>query len=65
MVCVRDRPIAQISSPNETLVWPDGFSVEGDKGPLPKFDELRPVKLDEPVDVVAILRESRDMRAGK
>ncbi len=60
-VVVHDRhtPIARLVPFNEGV---DDFSIHEAAHPLPDLRKLKPVRLRRRVDVVRLLRESRDQR---
>jgi prevent-host-death family protein len=60
VVCDRDTPIARLVPVDE--VTTAGLRIEPAKGPLPSLRTLPKVRLRHKVDVVALLRESRDQR---
>jgi prevent-host-death family protein len=60
VVCDRNTPIARIVRVDQPA--DDGFEIEPARGRLPGLRELPKVRLRRTVDVVAILRESRDQR---
>ena len=59
VVCDRKTPIARLSPFEEEL---DDFVVWPARGPLSDLEKIKGVPPRKPVDVVAILRESRDQR---
>ena len=60
IVCDRNHPIARLVPVAE--VGEDRLHIEPAKGQLPSLQELPKIRLRRKVDVVAILRESRDQR---
>jgi antitoxin (DNA-binding transcriptional repressor) of toxin-antitoxin stability system len=60
VVCDRHTPIAQLVPIDEATE--DQLQIEPAKGRLPTLRELPKIRLRRKVDVVDILRESRDQR---
>ncbi len=60
VVCDRNHPIARLVPVDE--VSEDRLDIEPAKGRLPSLHKLPTIRLRRKVDVVAILRESRDQR---
>ena len=60
VVCDRKTPIARLVPIDEAA--DDELTIEPAKGRLPSLRELPKVRLRRKVDVVALLRESRDQR---
>lgn len=59
VVCDRNTPIARLIPYQDHR---DGFTVGQPARPTSDLEKVRPVKLKRPVDVVDLLRESRDQR---
>ncbi|MBI5949564.1 MAG: type II toxin-antitoxin system prevent-host-death family antitoxin [Chloroflexi bacterium] len=59
VVCDRKTPIARLSPFEEEL---DDFVARPARGRVSDLEKIKGVPPREPVDVVAILRESRDQR---
>jgi prevent-host-death family protein len=60
VVCDRNTPIARLVPVDEP--GSEGLRIEPAKGPLPPLRALPKVRLRRKIDVVALLRESRDQR---
>lgn len=60
VVCDRNTPIARLVSIDDATC--EGLRIEPAKGSLPSLRSLPKVRLRRKIDVVAVLRESRDQR---
>ncbi len=60
VVCDRKTPIARLVPVDDPTS--EGLRVEPAKGPLPSLRAVPKVRLHRKINVVAVLRESRDQR---
>ncbi len=58
-VCDRNTPIARLEPSSDAL---EGLDIREPTAPRTNFEEFYVARLNVPVDVVALLRDSRDQR---